>query len=226
LSLVPQNLVDAIFDDLRAKIINGGYLADQRLTISELAKGSGVSAIPVREALSRLAGVGLVTYTTNHGYRVAPHLSQQGFINLFEARLAIDLAAIPGLIKNVSKVNLAKLNGLNKEMSKCSYRTNNYEHFRDFMQLNAEFHRAFIQISGNPFLLQIYDDLYIEMFVSRHIINESIDFRVLVHGHEEVLEALRERSPFLLKEKMVAHLNEGINLIFGYKDNIRLDVTP
>lgn len=225
LNTMPSDLVSYIFDKLQEKIINGYYESDEKLVISQIAKEFDISIIPVREALAKLSTVGLVVFTPNHGYRVSANLSQKEFVDLFYTRLIIDIAAIPGMISNITSKDIEKLKLLNSTMATNDYGSDHYKQFKKFMVLNAEFHRILIVISGNKFLLKLYSDLYIEMFISRHIINSDIAFAELVHGHDKIIQALENRDATALKQEYIDHLNEGINLIFGYQFNITLDTT-
>lgn len=57
---------------LRGAIVRGELQPGERLREDELAAWLGVSRTPIREALSRLAAVGLVELDANRGARVAP----------------------------------------------------------------------------------------------------------------------------------------------------------
>lgn len=53
---------------LRGQLRSGAYVLGEPLTIVDLARDMGLSATPVREALSRLAGEGLVQDRRGRGY--------------------------------------------------------------------------------------------------------------------------------------------------------------
>lgn len=53
---------------LRGQLRGGAYVLGEPLTIVDLARDMGLSATPVREALSRLAGEGLVQDRRGRGY--------------------------------------------------------------------------------------------------------------------------------------------------------------
>ncbi len=216
--------VDYVFEQLRDDIIEGSYQADQKLVISNLAILFGVSTIPIREALAKLNTLGLVTFTPNRGYRIAAELTKKELIDLFEMRLALDLASAPGVIRHVSESDINELKRLNEKMSN-RYTTKRYAQFQNFMKLNSEFHRKLVAIAGNSFLTKLYNDLQFEMFVSRHIINVNIEFSDFVHGHEEIITALEQRDEKALSNTLIDHLNNGINLTFGNGENIQLN-TP
>jgi GntR family carbon starvation induced transcriptional regulator len=81
------------FDLLHRDIVSGVYAPDQPLRIAALTARYGVSATPLREALSRLAEKRLVVAAPNCGWRVAP-VSLAEFEDLQSARLTIELALL------------------------------------------------------------------------------------------------------------------------------------
>lgn len=81
------------FDMLHRDILNGTYAPGQPLRIAALSAVYGVSATPLREALSRLEEKHLVVALANRGWRVAP-VSLAEFEDLSLARLAIESALL------------------------------------------------------------------------------------------------------------------------------------
>jgi DNA-binding GntR family transcriptional regulator len=62
--------IDSVLSRLRQDIVNGSLRPNSMLKARDLAVRYGVSTIPVREALQRLQGEGLVTMARNRGARV------------------------------------------------------------------------------------------------------------------------------------------------------------
>jgi GntR family carbon starvation induced transcriptional regulator len=73
----------------------------ERLRFEELRDQFEAGMGPLREALTRLAGDGLVTFEENKGYRVAP-VSRDDLIDLAEVRSSIEALAITRAIANGS----------------------------------------------------------------------------------------------------------------------------
>jgi DNA-binding GntR family transcriptional regulator len=108
------SVVTLAYDQIRAMIVTGELEPGSRLGQFELAESLGISRTPVREALRRLVGEGLVTSRANHGFRVADlglesvmrHLEVRFLIEPGIARLAAarrtdeDLARILGTIED------------------------------------------------------------------------------------------------------------------------------
>ncbi len=77
-----QGFVDEVFEIIRADIMSLKIPPDTRIPIGRLVKELGVSQTPIREALSMLEALGLVTKEQFAGYRTAPKLTRQRFDQL------------------------------------------------------------------------------------------------------------------------------------------------
>jgi len=80
---------DRAYQSLRAAIVRCDYEPGARLRVDELTQKLAISSSPLREALSRLAGQGLVQVLENRGFRVAP-LSIDGVVDLTRVRILIE----------------------------------------------------------------------------------------------------------------------------------------
>ena len=59
-----------VYSDLRSRIVNFTLLPGDRVSDKEIANELAISRTPVREALVRLSGEGLVQAIPNRGFRV------------------------------------------------------------------------------------------------------------------------------------------------------------
>jgi DNA-binding GntR family transcriptional regulator len=80
---------DAAFGRLRADILAGRLEPGQRLKFPDLSDTYGVSVSACREALTRLAGQGLVISEPHLGYSVTP-LSREDLDELTDARIEME----------------------------------------------------------------------------------------------------------------------------------------
>lgn len=82
-------------DTLRDELRRGAHAAGARLTANDIASRLALSATPVREALSRLAGEGLLQDRRGQGFFV-PRLSEHDLALLFRLQLELLLIACDG----------------------------------------------------------------------------------------------------------------------------------
>jgi DNA-binding GntR family transcriptional regulator len=89
----PETRSEALIDALREAILTGQYRPGEHLVQEELAERFGISRIPLREALRRLEGEGLVIISPNRGATVRP-LAPKDVVDLYDLRLALESLAL------------------------------------------------------------------------------------------------------------------------------------
>lgn len=82
-----------VLASLRERFREGEWVEGEPLTVADLASGYGVSATPVREALSRLAGDGLVEDRRGRGY-YARRIDGVDLADLYRAQEALVQVAL------------------------------------------------------------------------------------------------------------------------------------
>ena len=90
-SVAERNLsaVDLVTAEIRRAVLTGALPAGEQFSIRELARQLGVSHIPIREALRRLEGQGLVVLSQARSAAVAP-LSIEDLAAIYRLRLRIE----------------------------------------------------------------------------------------------------------------------------------------
>lgn len=89
------------------RMLRGDLRPGQWVRQDELAEQLGVSKIPVREALHRLAAVGLLRFELNRGV-VVPSLSSEEGDEIFGLRMAIEPLLLRQSIARMTIVDLAE----------------------------------------------------------------------------------------------------------------------
>lgn len=92
----PRDPFSVALDTLRDRISDGRLVLGEPLTITEVAYELGLSATPVREALSRLAGEGLIEDRRGRGY-FARRIDVADLVELYGLRRLYLLAAVEGV---------------------------------------------------------------------------------------------------------------------------------
>ena len=89
-----QGLSERVYRAILQMLARGTLRRGSTLRIDLLAKSLDVSPTPVREALARLAGTGLVLHESRKGYSVAPPMNAEQLAELMEARRLIEVGSI------------------------------------------------------------------------------------------------------------------------------------
>jgi DNA-binding GntR family transcriptional regulator len=142
---------DAVCDELRRLILEGALGVGQQLRQEDLAKRFGVSRIPVREALGRLAAEGLVEHFANRGSVVA-NRSVDDLLETLDIRIALETRAVRLAIPNYTPKDLKAAREILREYDRS-------EHPRRWSELNLEFHMALYRPCGRPRLLKLVEEV-------------------------------------------------------------------
>ncbi len=186
------SLADIAYNALIEAIINQEFQPGAQVSIDSLARQLNMSNTPVREALMRANGEGLVAQKTNHGFVVADILTAQQLHQLFDVRHTLELHALTGVV--VSRQDIETLKRLLDEMSKSKDGAV-YSDFKDYLQHDNQFHRSLVSLSGNQFLLQAWEDLHVHLHLSRLYTGVGLfDREDSVAEHLEIVDALQQND--------------------------------
>ncbi len=101
-----MSAVEAVHDHLLTAMLRGELAPGSWVRQDDLAADLGVSKIPVREALQRLAAEGLVMFEANRG-SVVPTLTADGAEEIYALRSALEPLLLRRSVKQLTIVHLA-----------------------------------------------------------------------------------------------------------------------
>lgn len=177
---------EQVRQQLREEIISGRLLPGSRLTTAEAAQRYGVSQMPVREALHRLEGEGLVEILPHRGARILS-VDITFVRNLFDIRSVIEGLLTRLSAPNLSYAAMAKLRSMNEEMRRIAQEND----LKGRMSVDREFHSTIYQYAENPEALKIYA-AYSDFLLAlrRHYGFGPDRPQAMLEQHANLLEAL------------------------------------
>jgi DNA-binding GntR family transcriptional regulator len=216
--IVRSTTVDLVLEVIRGKILRGELGSGEALRQEALADELGVSRVPIREAITRLQGEGLVTVVPHKGAYVCG-ISVDEVRETFEMRLRLEpwifSKAIPATSEAARETALAIVD----EMDRATEST--------WGQLNWRFHETLYQASGLNLAIDTLKRLNDrnERFFRFQVVNVPI--RENTHReHIELIEASRagdtRRGARLLRE----HLHIAMEQIVTVAENLVLHQAP
>ena len=150
-----RTLAEKVYQVVRDRILNSDLAAPGvHVREEELANAMGVSRTPVREALSRLATEGFLERLPHRGFRV-PERSIEELVHLYPVVQALELLAAELAFPRMQKEDLDQLDEANKSFARA-VAENDVE---TAIEINDRFHHALAELSGNPVLSRLLDDL-------------------------------------------------------------------
>lgn len=189
-----QTRTSEALDKLKRQILSCDLRPGERLRFDDLRERLDVGISPLREALTRLAGQGLVILEERKGYRVAP-VTRKDLLELTMLRAEFESIGIRESIKNGDIAwegrILASLHELNAAQKLEEDGTIDWE----WDELHASFHDSLVSECGSPRLLEYRQNLVDQATRYRRM---SIQYRTSprdpVEEHTEIAQAVLQRK--------------------------------
>jgi DNA-binding GntR family transcriptional regulator len=194
-----QSAEDSAYTYILGKIREGEFMAAARLRAEELAADIGVSRMPVREALRRLASEGLVVLRPNRGAVVAQYTADQLF-ELFEMRAALEGLAARIAASQITDDEIDELEMLVRKMSRAG------EVYSLWSERHWALHTCVCRISGRNLLTREIQKLhnlldpYLRIWFSHA---KPMDVTLY---HEALVRAIASKNPPVAEAKMKEHV--------------------
>jgi DNA-binding GntR family transcriptional regulator len=205
LALESQSLVDRVSHAVRAAILEGRLRPNEPLSISDLASDLNVSHSPVREALQRLSGQGLVVLRQARSAIVAP-LELEDLREIYRLRELLEVDAAGRAARLLTDENLALMASELELLSKAIVDTD------DFWDHHNAFHRALMAPALTPRQERLITELghAAERYL-RVVYSETAVFfsRSPADRHLPLLEAARTRRTATVRKALSEHLRSN-----------------
>jgi DNA-binding GntR family transcriptional regulator len=150
-----KTLQDIIYENLRDDILSGKLSPDTPLNTSELSRQTNISRTPIREAINKLASIGLVQKINHREAKVASFLSDE-IHEIYYMRAALEGIAARMAAKNMSQKDKLRLLDLTKDTCEGANEMTD-EHF---FETNFEFHHLIYSSIKTPLIREIIDQFY------------------------------------------------------------------
>ncbi|MCX7304853.1 MAG: GntR family transcriptional regulator [Hyphomicrobiales bacterium] len=198
-----EEAYEAIFSQLMALRIAPG----SRITVDNLARELNVSQTPIREALGRLEGEGLVIKTHLIGYSAAPQISRRRFDELYDLRLLLEPEAAQRAARGIDARRLAVLHEVAGVMSR---RQGGDDRFRysAFARQDAIFHDRILEFAGNELIRQTLAHQHTHFHIFRLMFHSRVTEEAL-DEHEALLGAFEAADGKAAKRAMREHIERS-----------------
>ena len=178
-----------VADLVRDGILRGRYRLGERLDQQVLAEELGVSIIPVREALHRLAADGLVRILPRRGAFVA-ELTRQELTEISWIRERLEERATRLAAPHLEERTLRELSDLNDRMRRMA-RPGKVQ-ASSWAALNRRWHFGLYEAAQSELLVQLIDMLWNRTSLYREVIFSDPTIRAkAAHEHGDVLRRLQ-----------------------------------
>ncbi|WP_394234759.1 GntR family transcriptional regulator [Niallia oryzisoli] len=220
-----KTLQNQVYEYLHSKIVNGEIQPGERIVEESIAKETGISRSPIREAIRRLDSVGLVSVSPRGGVRVyRPTFSD--FKYLYECRLSLESTAAHYAAIRINPIQKEQLSNLMNEMQQAVSKQE-VDHLRS---LSTHFHNLIVQLSGNPYLDKMMKHLISHLtFYRNAVLNIPKRLEEGSDEHQAIGEAIIAQDPKAAEELMKLHIERDYQFYISKYSNLNpetsLDLT-
>jgi DNA-binding GntR family transcriptional regulator len=154
-------LVEDVVDAIEEGIYQGRFMPGRQLVERDLAKELGVSRMPVREALRRLAALRILEIRPYRG-AVVRKLSRREALDVVEILNALGRLSIEKAVQNIGKGNHAAR--LEKIIARESGAGSRERKVKEWADLNFPFYQLIAEISGNELVPHLLKQFQLQMY--------------------------------------------------------------
>lgn len=180
-------LSEQVAELIQERILDRVYVPGERLKIDALSKEFNVSATPIREALTRLGALGLVTFSP---FAVAPIPPSSWFEQLRDYRILVEGWAArqaarrrpEGLIERMTESLRIMERGILVQRASDYFAANN--------DADEEFHEAILEASGNEILAETVRSLHPHLQHARLFSEVPQSSAPVIEEHHRILAAI------------------------------------
>lgn len=182
-----NKLNDQVYDRLCELLREGEFTPGEAVPVARVAKAFGLSAMPVREALTRLHAIGVVANVSGRSVGV-PALGYDELKDLRDVRLELEALAVRWAVRNRDDAFLDDLVALLERLET----TEQSGDVGAYIKANYEFHHRLYQQSHSPVLIDIINTLWLRVSPHLYRLDREDQYKVSNLHHREIVHAIRD----------------------------------
>jgi len=216
-----KSIRQKIYTYLREQLLNGEIPPHQHLVEAKIAKETGTSRTPIREALHSLELEGLIRSIPRVGYVVKP-INEDEVEEICEIRVAIEGV---GARWAMEKAPQKLIEDLRKNISISEEKAAQRDP-KAFVELDAQFHEIIARLSGSKRLQELGQTLRRHMLRYRiQSIYSTDNVSRAIQGHKGILEAIEKGNLEEVGKAIKLHLEQSKKdiLKYGFKETTKTE---
>src|SRR5690242_9407433 len=203
-----QGLAEEAYEAIFAQLMALRIAPGSRITVDNLARELDVSQTPIREALGRLEGEGLVIKTHLIGYSAAPQITRRRFDELYDLRLLLEPAAAQRAARSMDASKLSVLKEVAGVMSRRQGGGDERFRYSAFARQDAIFHDRILEFAGNELIRKTLANQHTHFHIFRLMFHSRVTEEAL-DEHEALLAAFAAGDGKAAKRAMSDHIERS-----------------
>lgn len=215
IGIKPEPLAEIVYGIVRDAIVRKDLPPGSRISEARLAAQLNVSKTPVREAILRLEGIGLVVSDGNRGTRVVTP-SAENIQHAFEVRMALEAFAARRAAEPAAPTDHALL----RDLAEQSMRRAEAGDGAGFRELDSQLHAAIARATDNELLTRLADNAYTLVWALRQRDTPSIGYQVgCAQQHLRIVDAISAHDVTRAEAEMTSHIDKSRLFVLEFFQN-------
>ncbi len=198
----------SIYEELRRRMITGKIVPGIGLSTRGLALEMGVSQMPVRDALSRLAAEGAVAIRSKRRIEV-PAMTAERFTDLLDCRLLLEPEAAVLALPHITPARLKALREIDAHLDAAMENGD----VIGYMECNFAFHFNIYRANERPILNRLIEALWLQFGPFMRVVYGRFGTANLIDQHRIALDAIEARDAEALRRAIASDIADGMGLI-------------
>ncbi|WP_208985961.1 GntR family transcriptional regulator [Labrenzia sp. OB1] len=193
---------------IRTGLLTGRFIPGKAVTIRGLAAELGVSPMPVREVLQRLAAENALEVKPNGRVQV-PDMTPARFDEVLKARLLLEPELAELALPHLTAGAAGDLQSIDDDIDRCLVSGD----AEAYMRLNHAFHFSIYRATGSKVLLPLIDSLWLQFAPFMRTVYGRVGTASLVDRHKEAIRAIKLRDKQALRVAIAADISQGMGIL-------------
>ena len=202
------SLRHSVYEGLRYRLITGRIAPGVGISTRGLAQQLGVSQMPVRDALSRLAAEGAVEIRSKRKIMV-PIMTGDRFQQIMRCRLLLEPAAAADALPHIDATRLHAIRKADRQTEEALQNGD----VNLYMESNYRFHSLIYRAHHADMLNRMIEMLWMQFGPFMRVVYGRLGTANLVDQHMIATQAIAERDVDALRRAIVDDIGDGMRLI-------------
>jgi len=212
--MLEGTLSNQAYEHLKQDIMHGHLAPNTRLAVRQLSDNYNIGASPIREALHRLVGEGLVVAIGQRGFRAAP-ISLTDLRDLTRTRTMIEVEVLRKSIRNGDDAWEAAVVAAFHQLSKVEQGVGPISNFSEWERRNQAFHHTLVSACDSRWLQRLLGILHDQHRRYRYLSVQSDTNRDVANEHEALRDAALDRDTEAATQILTSHIERTAVTIEG-----------
>lgn len=198
----------SVYEELRNRLVLGQVAPGAGMSTRRLAQELGVSQMPVRDALSRLAAEGAVEIRSKRKIVVAP-MTARRLNEIIDCRLLLEPEAAARALPFFDAARIRQLRALDDALDTAEAQGN----VDSYTEHNFRFHFEIYRAGGDTILTRIIETLWIQFGPLMRVITGRVGTSNMIDKHHLAMEAIANRDTEALRHAIAMDIEDARLLV-------------